>query len=750
MRSIRRPKSGGSLGTFAGVFTPSILTILGLVLFLRTGYVVGAAGLSGSLVILLLAVLIAVLTSISLSAIATNLRVGAGGDYYLISRTLGLEYGGALGIVLFLAQSVSVAFYAIGFAEITAVTLGLEHAWAERGIAWGAVALLFIPAWLGSDWATRFQYIVMTILVIALAAFFIGGIGRWDAAQLQANLSPAGEIPFWVLFAIFFPAITGFTQGVSMSGDLKDASASLPLGTFLAVGTALIVYTGAMLMLAGAIPGAALVDNPQAMRTIAPYSWLVDAGVIAATLSSALASFLGAPRILQALAKDRIFSWLTPFSKGAGKADNPRRGVLLTLVIAALIIVLGNLNLVAAMVTMFFLVSYGLLNYATYAEARANSPHFRPRFKYFNAWLSLAGALACLGVMLAISPMTGFVAVTVLFVVHQYLSRRAQESPGRFADSVRSHRLQRVRTELHAITEREEHARDWRPVILAFSDDPGRRARLLRFAYWLEGNAGFTTLVKMLEGEGARILKRREDTQKKLREEISEAKLDAFARVVAARDTRQALPVLLQAHGVGGISTNTVLLNWFGRADQAEDSIALRSYGENLRIALMNGCNIVLLAAGKNEFERIEKIEKDERRIDVWYRENATGNCTLMLAYLMTRNDPWKDARLRLLVEQGKNPRKRARDINAMLEDVRIKAQTKLVERFDEQALLKHSQDAAAVFMPFRLGARGPKCVFGEELETMLEEMPLAALVLAAHDVDLEADPEQREGKGKG
>ena len=212
----KTPKSeatGGNLGTFAGVFTPSILTILGIILFLRLGYVVGNAGLARALMILALANGISVLTTFSLSAIATNLKVKGGGDYYLISRTLGPEFGGAIGIVLFLAQSVSIAFYCIGFGEVLAQTLALQGGYHAQIIAAAAVAFLFIFAWLGADWATRFQYLVMAILVAALFSFFIGGITKWDGALLARNwTAPEGGLGFWVIFAIFFPAVTGFTQ----------------------------------------------------------------------------------------------------------------------------------------------------------------------------------------------------------------------------------------------------------------------------------------------------------------------------------------------------------------------------------------------------------------------------------------------------------------------------------------------------------------------------------------------------------
>ena len=179
--------SKGTLGTFAGVFTPSILTILGIILFLRLGYVVGNAGLGYALLILFLANSISVLTSVSLSAIATNLKVKGGGDYYVISRTLGHEFGGAIGIVVFLAQSVSIAFYCLGFGEAVATLVHTESSILPQIVAALAVSFLFIFAWLGADWATKFQYVVMGVLSAAIISFFIGGILRWDSSLLTQN-----------------------------------------------------------------------------------------------------------------------------------------------------------------------------------------------------------------------------------------------------------------------------------------------------------------------------------------------------------------------------------------------------------------------------------------------------------------------------------------------------------------------------------------------------------------------------------
>ncbi len=263
--------SGAGLGTFAGVFTPSILTILGIILFLRTGYVVGNAGFGGALLIIAIATSVSVLTSISLAAIATNIQVKGGGDYYLISRTLGLEFGGAIGVVLFLAQSISVAFYAIGFGEALTAMIGWDSRLGVQLIAAVAVLALFAFAWAGADVATRLQFVIMALLIVALVSFFAGAIGAFDTATFGDSWSaPPGAIGYWAAFAIFFPAVTGFTQGVSMSGDLKDPSRSLPVGTFSAVGLSTIVYVAVAILIAGGVPLTMLVsDDGSAMRDLA-------------------------------------------------------------------------------------------------------------------------------------------------------------------------------------------------------------------------------------------------------------------------------------------------------------------------------------------------------------------------------------------------------------------------------------------------------------------------------------------------
>lgn len=741
--TTRKAQPTGHLGTFAGVFTPSILTILGIILFLRLGYVVGQAGLGRALLMIALANAISVLTSVSLSAVATNLKVKGGGDYYLISRTLGMTFGGSIGIVLFLAQSVSIGFYSIGFGEAASVLLP-PVAWASpRIIAFLAIGFLFVLAWLGADWATRFQYGVMALLTAALVSFFWGGLPAWHLQTVGQNWRAiAGGQDFWVLFAIFFPAVTGFTQGVSMSGDLKDPGKSLPQGTFAAVGVSVVVYFSVAVVFAGCLPAAVMVEDYGAMRQVARFGGLVDAGVMAATLSSAMASFLGGPRILQALAADRVFPVLTPFAKGSKNSGNPRRAVLLSGGIALLTVAMGQLNLIAQVVSMFFLISYGLLNYATYFEARSASPSFRPRFRWFDARLSLLGCLTCLGVMMAIDVKTSATALAVLVAIHQYLRRTA--GPSRWADGSRSHHLQRMRTHLLGAAGAPEHPRDWRPVILAFTHTPERRFRLLTFADWLAGGSGLTAAVRILEGAGAGLHRRKKEAEDELRSDIARRKLNAFPLVVAAADMSAGISVLLQAYGIGPVQANCILINWLDQMGRGITGIGALKYAENLRQVFRAGRNVIVLHADEQRWQGLADSPPEDRRIDVWWHDDATGRLMLLLAYLVTRAEGWHKARIRLIAEHDAPDRAGCTgQIKTLLEDIRIDAVPEIVEKADAETVLATSAAAALVFLPFRIRQYKLLDSGGMSLERILPGLPTTALVMAAEDIDLGAEPEE-------
>lgn len=730
------------LGTFGGVFTPSILTILGLILFLRLGYVVGNAGLGRAFLMLAVATGIAAATSLSLAAIATNRKVRGGGDYFLISRSLGVAFGGGIGLIVFAAQSVSVAFYCIGFGDAAEALFPDAGPGLPTTVAAGAVLVLLGVALLGADLATRFQYAIMAILFAALASFFVGAELHWDTARLEAAWNPLPGAPgFWVLFAIFFPAVTGFTQGVSMSGDLRDPARSLPSGTFLAIGLSTVIYAAVMVGLAAAMEPAELAVDYQAMERISPVPALVRGGVLAATLSSALASFLGAPRILQALAADRVFEVLQPFARTSGRAANPRRAVLLTGAIALVTIALGNLNAVASLVSMFFLISYGLLNYATYVEATAAGPSFRPTFRFFHGRASLAGTLACLAVMFAIDAVASVIAIAVLAAIHQYVERTAV--PAHWRDSRRAYRFRRVKDGIRQLAGAPESPRDFQPHVLAFTESEERRERLLRYAAWITGGSGMITAVQLVEGAASleSVEARRSEAGERLASEIERQKLDAFALAVAAPDLRVASETLVQSWGVGPIRSNTVLLNWReGAWPGDEPEAASLWYARLLRSALALRQNVVVLRAEDTAWEALRATPAERRRIDVWWFDDDSSRLALLFAYLMTRTGDWDETTIciRAPAEKGKASRVEEM-LRRRLTEMRIEAEVEVVEAADAEAIAQRSADATAAFLPLRLhGLRIEAPLGGSgDVGDLLARLPIVGLVAAAQDIVL-------------
>jgi hypothetical protein len=527
-----------------------------------------------------------------------------------------------------------------------------------------------------------------------------------------------------------------------MSGDLRNPGKSLPAGTFAAVGLSIVVYFLSAVLFSATLPAGTMVADYNSMQKVAFIPFLISAGVIAATLSSAMASYLGAPRILQSLAADRIFPVLVPFAKGSGPAENPRRAVLLSTVIAFATISLGKLNLIAPVVSMFFLISYGLLNYATYYEARSASPSFRPRFRYFNKWLSLAGGLACLGAMLAIDPTAGVVAIAILIAIFQYLKRTVGLQ--RWADSQRDHHLQIIREHLLAAENHPEHPRNWRPQILAFSEDPGRRSQLLEFSSWIEGQSGLTTLVKILEGSGLKLRKEKAAAEAELRQDIANHPAKAFPLVLVAPDLASGIKSLVQSYGIGSLKANTILLNWRGYSPQKIIGLGDHAYGVNLRAAYLQGCNIVALEAKPDKWDALEDIDPEDLCIDVWWWDDPTSRLMLLLAYLMTRSTRWRAAKIRLLaVDSGNGAGPSPGHLQSMLEDIRIDAQPLIIENPDADAIVQHSADSAMVFLPFRIRDNQVVDPFGGSMDELLFLLPVVAMVLAAEEVELDAEPEE-------
>ena len=600
---------------------------------------------------------------------------------------------------------------------------------------------MFGLAYAGADLATRFQFVIMAVLGAALVSFFAGSTVAWDPAVLEQSWTTDADTPFWVVFAIFFPAVTGFTQGVSMLGDLKNPARSLPVGTFLAVGLSTIVYVAAMFALAASVPLGQLVGDYDSMKRVAVVPWLVDAGVLSATLSSALASFLGAPRVLQALASDRLFERLTFFAAGHGPTGNPRRAVVLTGIIA---LALGDLNAIAALVSMFFLVSFGLLNYATYVEAVGASPSFRPRFRFFDARASLAGTGRCGLVMLMVDPMSSAVALGVLGALYHYL--RWTSVPTRWHDSRRAYRFKRVKDGLRDIAAEPENPTDWQPHILVFTEAPDRRERVLRVAEWVAGGSGMITAVQLVRGDGASRSVQQECKLAKdqLAAELERQSIDASPLVVAAPDLRVGATTLLLAWGVGPIRSNTVLLNWYDSHNPAEEQDLSRWYTRLLQRAARMDPHVVVLDADDDDWGVLHQVRPDERRIDVWWFGGDSSRLALLFAYLMTRSDEWEEATIRLLAPApGNSEQKVEASLRRRLDELRIEAAVEVVGAEEGDAMYTRSNDASFVLLPLRLEGMSARHPTGGSVNELFQTLPVVAMVAAAGDVELTADADE-------
>ncbi len=429
-RAARVRDSKGGLGTFIGVFTPSILTILGVILFLRTGWVVGNVGLVGALAVIILANLITLATALSVSSVATNMEVGPGGAYYIISRSLGVEIGAAIGLPLFLAQAFSITLYAYGLAE------SLQYVWPDlpqMPVAAVTVLLVALLAARGAGVALNLQLPIMAAIVLSILVFFFG-VARSMPQSVDLFGRIADPAGFWTVFAVFFPAVTGIMAGISLSGDLKNPTRSIPRGTIVAVIVGFVVYIAVAIALALAASPRELVADPLIWFTIAGgVAFLIFPGLWGAIFSSAVGSVLGAPRTLEALVLDRILP--VRFAARIGRIEGPGVPLLITTAIAFAAVGLGGLNAVAPILTMFFLTTYGMVNLVAGLERLSGDPSFRPTMKVH--WIvSLGGAGACFWVMFLINPLVAAIALLVELGIYLLVRRRALTA--RWGDARRS------------------------------------------------------------------------------------------------------------------------------------------------------------------------------------------------------------------------------------------------------------------------------------------------------------------------
>lgn len=713
--AVTTPADKAGLGMFGGVFTPSLLTILGVIMYLRFGWVVGNVGLFGTWLIVTMAVSITFLTTLSICAIATDRVVRTGGAYFMISRSLGIETGGAVGIPLYFAQALSVALYTIGFAESVVNAFGRFN---QTYIALIVTILVAVLAITSAEIAIKAQYFIMAIIALSLVSLAFGS--PLEATQLEPWGTDSGE-SFWTVFAVFFPAVTGIMAGVNMSGDLKEPTKAIPTGTLAAVGVGYLIYMALPFFLAPRADASTLVENPLIMQQIAFWGPSILLGIWGATLSSAIGSILGAPRILQALARDRVLPrWLSFLGKGSGPNNEPRIGTAITLGIVTVAVMVGDLNLIAPVLSMFFLTTYLVLNIAAGVEGFLDSPSFRPLFAVHWSF-SLLGALGCLAVMFLINPVATIVAGLIVAMIFLWIQRRELKST--WGDARRGIWMMLLRTSLFQLGHHPD-PRTWRPHMLVLSGAPTRRWGLIELADGLNRNRGLFTIASILPMD-SRSIRQQQQMEKSINDYLQERNIQALVRVLTAQDPFVGVERLVEIYGLGPIVPDTVLL---GNNETPENR---SSYCQLIHALHRAERNVIIYR------EKSQPESKQHHQIDVWWGGlHANGALMMILAELLRDSMEWRSAQiyLKLVVPDQSAAATAKQNINVLVQTLRIDAEICILvaegRSFDE-ILSESSRNADQVI----LGIAEPNENFYDyyaSIEERIHDLPSTMLVLAA------------------
>lgn len=716
---------GYQFGTFKGVFTPSILTILGVVMYLRFGWVLGNVGLAKTLLIVTMASAITFVTGLSLSALATNRKIEGGGAYFIISRSLGVEAGAAVGLPLFFAQALAISFYTAGFSEsLCSVFPQFDP------IIVGVITLVILTslATISADLALKSQFVIMAIIFVSLVSFAIGNSG--EIILPQVGDIPAAK-PFWLVFAVFFPAVTGIEAGLGMSGDLKNPAKALPHGTIGAILTGYVIYMIIPILISYRLADMDVLRHESMNMIISltsRWSGPILLGVWAASLSSAMGSLLGAPRTLQALAKDRVIPRF--FGRGFGRGNDPRIATATAFVVGLCGILLGNLTMIAPVLAMFFLTSYGLLNVSAGLEELASAPSWRPKFR-IPWYVSIAGAFGCFATMFMINAGATFIAAFVAISVYVMMERRSLRA--RWGDMRNGVLMLIARNSIYGLTKRKSDERTWKPNLLVLSGAPTKRWYLIELAGAISQDSGFLAIAAVLAGDTPPEKVR--GFEKTLSEYLEKRDVTAVVKIYPADNYIEGAIILAQAYGYGPITPNTIMIG------ASEEPDHFRSFSKFIKLVSSRSQNVVVV----RESDGLPGVAAG-KRIDVWwYGTQQNLGLMLALAYLLKRSGAWRDAELVLktIVEQPEDRFDLQARQEAFIESVRVNARAEVIVRslddtFENIRKLSEGADLVMLGMraPFKDESEEEYCRYYEDILRNTNGMPPTALVLAAGEMD--------------
>jgi len=623
----------------AAVFLTAISTILGAIMFLRFGFAVGNLGFIGTLIIIIVGHIITIPTAMAIAEIATNQKVEGGGEYYIISRSFGMNIGGAIGVALYLSQAVSIAFYIIAFAQaFHGVKAYFEFEWlSDLAITIpSTIILAILMLKKGADLGIKALYAVVFLLFVSLTMFFLGdteyanNLNSFPFSRQVEN--PESLI---IVFAICFPGFTGMTAGVGLSGDLKNPSKSIPRGTLAATLVGMFIYIAIVWKLASSASPQDLESNQMIMADIAIWPPIIYIGLAAATFSSALGSFMVAPRTLQALGTDKIFpsNRLNTFAeKGKEGSNEPINATIITTIIALLILLVGDVDTIAEIISMFFMVTYGAICTISFFEHFAADPSYRPSFR--SKWyLSFIGAVGCVIIMFRINLFYAIISLVLMGLIFWAVSYGRKDKKGmtRIFSGVIFQLSRRLQVFLQKMSAEENDS--WRPSVICFSKDSFERFSSFELLNWISKKYGFGTFIHTIEGYLSKETNKKAEQDLKRLVNISESiNSNVFIDTIISPSVTSSIAQIVQMPSISGKPNNMALFEY-----PKSDPKNLNEIIDNYQLIKSTGFDVMILASSKRNFGF-------KRSIHLWITASDFDNANLMilLAYIIMGHQDWR------------------------------------------------------------------------------------------------------------
>ncbi|XP_040838050.1 solute carrier family 12 member 3 isoform X3 [Ochotona curzoniae] len=610
-------------GWIKGVMIRCMLNIWGVILYLRLPWITAQAGIVLTWIIILLSVLVTSITGLSISAISTNGKVKSGGTYFLISRSLGPELGGSIGLIFAFANAVGVAMHTVGFAETVRDLLQeygspiVDPINDIRIIGVVTVTVLLAISLAGMEWESKAQVLFFLVIMVSFANYLVGtlipptedkaskGFFSYHGDIFVQNLVPdwrGADGSFFGMFSIFFPSATGILAGANISGDLKDPAVAIPKGTLMAIFWTTVSYLAISATIGACvvrdasgvlndtmIPGSGtceglacgygwnftecsrelncrygLINYYQTMSMVSGFAPLITAGIFGATLSSALACLVSAAKVFQCLCKDQLYPLIGFFGKGYGKNHEPVRGYLLAYIIAVAFIIIAELNTIAPIISNFFLCSYALINFSCFHASFTNSPGWRPSFRYYSKWSALFGAVVSVIIMFLLTWWAALIAIGIILFLLLYVIYKKPEV--NWGSSVQAGSYNLALSYTVSLNEVEDHIKNYRPQCLVLTGPPNFRPALVDFVGTFTQNLSLMVCGHVLIGPRKQRMPELRLIASGHTKWLNKRKIKAFYSDVISEDLRNGAQILMQAAGLGRMKPNILVVgfkkNW--------------------------------------------------------------------------------------------------------------------------------------------------------------------------------------------